>query len=163
MSLKRAKDFMKNNNKYSNKNIVLTPINNNKKSKSNIDYYEQKKRIENRMPHLWDDSKENLSKKGDLFGFVFNCLHVRENVKTKGFIEIFEIINVYGPESRLSSWSDNVGQGNRNVVLLSDKPIFIGDFKSFKDCMNYSDNYNLQGTRYISCENENLQKYYLNF
>lgn len=159
----KAKAYIKNNSNsvYSDKNLVLTPINNNKSSKSNIDYCEQKSRIEKNMIHLWDDSKANLAGKGDLFAFVFNCLKVREGVKTKGFIEIFEILNVYGPDSRLDSWSENVGQTNRNVLLLSDKPIFTGNFKEFKDTMNYSDNYNLQGTIYLS--NDKVYNYLKKF
>ena len=110
--------------------------------------------------HCWDDSKENKALPGDLFAYVENCVTIIPGMKTHGQIEIFEILNVYPNEFRLPEWSDNVGQGDRNVVELSRYPIFKGTFKDFKESLGYSDRYNLQGTRYIS--SKQLINYYEN-
>ena len=151
MSLIKAKQFNKLNeiNEKYMKNIVLTPIAQGKNSRSNRDYNDQIIRRRNNEMHCWDDSKDNNSVKGDLFAYVENCLNIAPGIKTPGHMEIFIILNIYSSKFRLPLWSDNVGQSERNVVELSKDPIFKGTFKDFKDCMGYSDKYNLQGTRYI--------------
>ena len=50
------------------------------------------------------------------------------------------------PYERLSSWSDNVGQGDRNVIVISSKSIYTGTMVEFKKTMNYSEKFNVQGT-----------------
>lgn len=148
MKAKKLSRYIEKKNKYM-KNIVLTPISQCKNSASNRDYNDQLIRRRNNEMHCWDDSKENNAVPGDLFGYVENCLNIAPGMKTPGHIEIFIILNIYSSKFRLPQWSENVGQGDRNVVELSKEPIFKGTFKDFKDSLGYSDRYNLQGTRYI--------------
>ena len=136
-------------NKYINSNLIITPINKCIKSKSYRDYNEQMNRIRNSHQHMWDDSKDNLASKGDLFGYVKNSYKIDNETKTDGNIIIYEIMNILKPIHRLESWSDNVGQNNRNVLELSSDILYNGTMKEFKQIMEYSDKYNLQGTRYI--------------
>ena len=72
-------------------------------------------RISNGEKLVWDDSRFNLSRPGDLFAFWMYgkqvCIHVIEEVAS--------------PYERLPSWSANVGQGDRNVVQLSDHKVII--------------------------------------
>ena len=51
----------------------------------------------------------NKSKVGDYFAFVQNDYCA----------QIHEIIDVLSPEHRLPTWSSNVGQQKRNVLMLS--------------------------------------------
>lgn len=154
MSLIKAKKYIDNIKRIENydRNMVLTPVAQGKNSASNRDYNDQIQRRKNHEMHCWDDSKDNNAVKGDLFGYVENCISIRPNTKSLGMIELFTILNVYDKTYRLPQWSENVGQGDRNVVELSNDPVFVGSFKDFKDCMTYNDNYNLQGTRYIGSE-----------
>jgi len=64
---------------------------------------------------MWDDSKTNQARPGDLLGFYHHNNH----------IEIHLIIGIDKPTNRLPSWSDNVGQSDRNVVYLSSKPMVV--------------------------------------
>jgi hypothetical protein len=146
------------NNEFSECNMVMTPINKNIKSRSNRDYQEQMERIKTGKQHVWDDSKDNLAIPGDLFAYVENCTKINENEKTNGCVRIYRITNVLKPTHRLPTWSDNVGQGDRNVVELSSEEIYKGSMKLFKECMGYSEKYNLQGTRYI--KNNSLEIYF---
>ena len=86
MSLMKAKKYVKNVERmemYSN-NMVLTPVAQGKKSASNRDYNDQIFRRNNGLMHCWDDSKENNAVKGDIFGYVDNCLNIRPGVKLQG-------------------------------------------------------------------------------
>lgn len=162
MSLMKAKKLSKQIEKKEkmSKNMILTPIAQGKNTHSNRDYNHQIIRRRNGKMHVWDDSKENKALPGDLFAYVENSITIAPGIKTEGNIEIFKILNVYPTEFRLPEWSDNVGQGDRNVVELSRNPIFKGTFKDFKESLGYSDRYNLQGTRYIS--SKQLINYYEN-
>ncbi len=120
--------------------MVITPINKNKKSKSNIDYNEQLERVnQNRSIWCWDDTPHNTAKVGDYFGFLFY------NNK----VQIHIITAIKMPSERLASWSNNVGQGDRRVLELSDpfleidwdKWILIGGCKR---CMGTYRTTNLQ-------------------
>ncbi len=113
--------------------MVLTPVAQGKNSASNRDYNDQIQRRKNHEMHCWDDSKDNNAVKGDLFGYVENCISIRPNTKSLGMIELFTILNVYDKTYRLPQWSENVGQGYRNVVELSNDPVFVGSFKDFKE------------------------------
>jgi len=142
---------------YSDCNIVVTPINKNIKSNSNRDFQEQMERIKGELQHVWDDSKDNLSVKGDLFAYVINCAKIDDIRRTDGNVIIYEITDVLKPTNRLPTWSDNVGQSDRNVVELSSEVVYSGTMKLLKECLGYSVKYNLQGTRYIP--NSKLQIY----
>ena len=93
----------------SNPILTITPISSDNRNKANIDYEEQLSRISEGKSLVWDDSKYNQSKSGDLFGFW----------KYKNEVLIHVIEKVFSPLERLPSWSSNVAQGNRNVIQLS--------------------------------------------
>ena len=57
----------------------------------------------------WDDDKHNCTKIGDMFGFY----------KGGDCVEMHRVETVQNPSHRLPSWSDNVGQSGRNVLMLS--------------------------------------------
>ena len=101
-----------------NSAMIITPIATkihegermiNEKKKGPIDYLEQMKRGENNCQMMWDDTRYNLSRYGEMFGFY----------KYKMCVEIHKILKVSPPTNRLPSWSTNVGQGTRNVIYLS--------------------------------------------
>ena len=89
---------------------IVTPINKDPKSKSRKDYNEQIARGGRGEQLMWDDTSKNSTHKvGGAFGFVHNSNRV----------EIHMILDIYNPTHRLDSWSDNVGQTDRNVLHLS--------------------------------------------
>ena len=100
----------------SNEKITITPIGSSKKSsKAKIDYEEQLELTNVNKIWCWDDSEYNKALKGELFAFYFP--------KTKDYIGkviIHRITSVKDPCNRLSSWSSNVGQQDRNVLELTD-------------------------------------------
>ena len=97
--------------------LLVTPISKQSKKRlcemgspdSRRDFLEQQNREVNGLSVMWDDSKYNKSKVGDYFAFVqnYNCA------------QIHEIIGVLSPDHRLPTWSSNVGQQKRNVLMLS--------------------------------------------
>jgi len=94
--------------------MILSPINKNIRSNINRDYREQNQRVtEGKLQYCWDDTPKNMAVQGEYFGFVFNGAMVR----------IHRILCVKSPEHRLPSWHENVGQGDRNVLELSDQLI----------------------------------------
>lgn len=100
--------------------LTLTPISGDAKRASNEDYKEQKERnshiLDANMFWCWDDSKTNKSKKGDYFGFFFP---ESKKWNEPGKVIIHRINDVKSPKDRLPSWSRNVGQTDRNVLILS--------------------------------------------
>ena len=101
--------------------MVITPINKNKKSNSNVDYREQLIRTERgESIWCWDDSKHNKAKVGEYFGFYFYGIKV----------VIHKIVGIKNADQRLPSWSQNVGQGDRKVLELSD-PLFEIDWNTW--------------------------------
>jgi hypothetical protein len=104
--------------------IVITPISSKPKKTGPCSFSDYKEQLRNTHPALntrigeslyWDDSKSNKTKVGDLFVFRFESKCV--------IIHLVE--EVTGPETRLESWSKNVGQGDRNVLKLSNKSVNI--------------------------------------
>ena len=91
--------------------FTITPISSNPKNKANRDYLEQLDRIEEGKPLVWDDSKFNKSRPGDIFGF---WMHKKK-------VKVHFIKKVSPPSERLPSWHKNVGQSDRNVIELSDE------------------------------------------
>jgi len=90
---------------------IVSPINKNRKSNSHRDYLEQQERFEHDQQMMWDDAKSNPTKvRGGFFGFVRNFKRV----------EFHRIADIKSPHNRLVSWSDNVGQSDRNVLILED-------------------------------------------
>lgn len=94
--------------------FVITPISATKTNKANIDYTEQMERICEGKPLVWDDTKYNKSRPGDMFGFWMY----------QNKVKVHTIQKVSSPEDRLPSWHKNVGQSDRNVVTLS-KEFFV--------------------------------------
>jgi hypothetical protein len=101
--------------------LVLTPINKNKKSNSNIDYREQLERVSSgEFIWCWDDSQFNTANVGEYFGFYFYGIKV----------VIHKITAVKETNERLPSWSSNVGQGNRKVLELTE-PVEVIDWDTW--------------------------------
>ena len=82
----------------------------------------------------WDDSDPECAatgvpaKVGDLFGFYFYGEKVI----------VHEVVDVADPADRLESWAANIGQTNRNVLILSD-PIGIIGWDVWKSEVDTSD------------------------
>jgi len=76
---------------------------------SRRDYNEQCTRLQNGEVMCWDDADANKTRPGDMFGFR----HQDDRV------EIHQVTEVNGTDQRLPSWSRNVGQSKRNVLLLT--------------------------------------------
>ena len=94
--------------------IVITPIAKSPKPKTSgpdsyRDYNEQCQRSASGQTMCWDDDKQNNSQVGDFFGFY----------KGNVCVEIHRVDAVQDPSYRLPSWSNNVGQQGRNVLVLS--------------------------------------------
>lgn len=99
------------------KHLTISPISKDVKSGSYIDYNEQLERAKlNAFNWCWDDSRYNKAKENEYFAFYFHGLRV----------VIHKILAVKPPSCRLSSWSKNVGQGDRNVLELSEPLREIG-------------------------------------
>ena len=125
--------------------LLLTPIS--KDGKTRKDYEEQMSRVNSGEIHMWDDSHRNKSKPGDYFGYVENQIRIgNTDFRTEGQLSIYKIEAVCSPEHRLSSWCDNVGQGDRNVIILSKKCYYTGSISEFKEITGYSEKWNSQGT-----------------
>ncbi len=98
--------------------IVCSPIARNYKKNgpdSKKDYDEQLERSAKSLRVMWDDSPKNRARWGDIFAFIHNGIHV-----TFHRIEGHSL-----PSERLPSWSDNVGQSDRNVLLLSKESVTL--------------------------------------
>ena len=120
--------------------MYITPISSkdNKKHHPNRDYNEQMHRAELGKQIYWD-GPENMNYNIDydndcnsdyfIFWFYKKC------------VKVHKIINVYDPNDRLPSWSDNVGHQNRPVVELSDTfelidwDTYINHLNGYKRCM----------------------------
>ena len=99
------------------KHLTITPICKVAKSASNVDYNEQLIRVKSsELNWCWDDSRYNKAKENEYFAFYFHGIKV----------VIHKIKSVKPPSCRLPSWSKNVGQGDRNVVELSEPLKEIG-------------------------------------
>jgi hypothetical protein len=91
--------------------LTITPINKLLKEKSNIDFRELLERIyTGELNWCWDDGVYNKAKAGEYFAFMFYGKKVI----------IHKILAVKPPSERLPSWSQNVGQTDRNVLELSE-------------------------------------------
>lgn len=130
--------------------ILITPIAKNAKPDnsgepdSRRDYCEQCDRFSNGQPMCWDDAEQNKIKIGDMFGFC----------KNKECVEIHRVEAVHDPSHRLPSWSDNVGQHTRNVIMLSCTLCVI----PWKDWATFNWHSNgLRGTQRVAKEQSRVQ------
>ena len=137
--------------------MVVTPVSVSTKSAARRDWLEQVQRRKEGKQHVWDDSKQNHAEEGDLFAYVENSRKMGENQKSLGWIEVYIIQAVHSPTCRLESWSENVGQGNRNVVELSSEPIYKGSMVEWKAILGYAERYCVQGT--IHLKHERIKEY----
>ena len=125
---------------------VITPINKSIKSRSNIDYQEQVKRDSEGKILMWDDAKGNPTHKiGGAFGFVQNNKSVDFHV----------ITGIHNTDARLPSWTDNVGQGDRNVLYLS-PCLYKMDWETWK---NLSCPAKVLGTSRVMSAHDNLSEF----
>jgi len=136
-----------------NTSTIITPIaaktkKNNNKPCSLSDYNEQIERGRGGMQLMWDDAKGNPTKKvGGLFGFVHNLRRV----------EIHFVTKILPSTSRLDSWSNNVGQRDRNVLYLSHMITSI-PWNVWRDELQITTWIEL-GTRRVANENKNNSIY----
>jgi len=104
---------------------------------SKSDYEEQVARS-TEFGWMWDGDSASKARIGDRFGFVFNRIRVQWHT----------ITDIKNPNERLPSWSNNVGQSNRKVLILSDVES-VENFNTFTQRHGYSENFILRGTMYI--------------
>ena len=71
---------------------------------------------------------------------------------TQGWIKVFGIKKIYPTSTRLPSWSNNVGQGDRNVVELTRDPLYEGSMVEWRGMLGYKEKFKVQGTMQISHE-----------
>ena len=150
--LEKIKYEMKVNQKrvdFKNKNITFTPLS----TKSIGEYSNQQGRIKDGELHLWNDTKENDSKKGDFFGYVVNP---KMNDK-EGKIYIYKIIEKLPSSYSLPHWRNR----ERKVLILGNVCLYQGPVKGLFNILGYKDNYKIQKTMKVSGANyEKLQGYF---
>jgi len=126
--------------------IVASPINKNPKSNSHRDFTEQQKRSEQGLQRMWDDSRFNKQKPGGLFAFVHNGKEV-----------IFHYVTEVLPSNeRLPSWSNNVGQSDRQVLYLSSKYFIM----PWEDWISFGAPAKVQGTQHVISAKNKLCVYF---
>jgi hypothetical protein len=113
--------------------ITITPIGKGSGAqtcRARSDYEEQRQRnVGHDENWCWDDGKHNTSQVGQLFAFRNN---------NDRMFTIHRIVSVKDPIHRLDTWSDNVGQSDRNVLELS-HPLLslpIASWVSLGGCSN---------------------------
>ena len=150
----------------SNTYITITPISGKTKDKENVccpltDYKEQISRTSEGCAWMWDDGKHNTSNIGDYFAFFL----VESTIRPIGKVIIHKIINILDPKHRLPSWHKNIGQRDRNVLVLSEiiTEISMKDWKTMGGGMSkmgtYSTEINKDINEYI-LEKINNKKYF---
>ena len=87
--------------------LLITPISK-RKCPARRDWEEQMIRESDGKQLMWDDSRYNKSKVGDTLLVWHHGVGVT----------CHEITGVKLPSKRLTTWSDNVGQGDRNVIEI---------------------------------------------
>jgi hypothetical protein len=128
------------------KNAIITPVNKNSNSKSAIDYQEQHTRHTQFKKMMWDDAKGNPSRHvGHAFGFVHNGKKV----------EFHMVTEVCSVDQRLPSWATNVGQGDRNVLMLTPKMLTI-DWNTW---ISLGGSSKVQGTNRVVSAHHNLSDF----
>lgn len=134
---------------YKNKNITFTPLS----IKSNGEYLNQQRRIKDGELHLWNDTKQSDSKKGDFFGYVVN-----PKIGDKhGMIHIYRILEKLPSSYSLDHWHNRT----RNVLILNNECLYQGPANVLFDILGYQEKYRIQKTMKVSVSNhEKLQKYF---
>jgi hypothetical protein len=140
--------------------VVLAPITNKIKTPrqrekgvpcARTDFMEQCKRNEFILNGdafwCWDDATKNKSIEGDIFIFWDydgNGKGGRGNPWGGGKFIFHQIIGVKHPAHRLATWTNNVGQGHRNVLELS--PPFLT--LTYEEMIQHGTKLQYQGTFY---------------
>ena len=94
-----------------NRKILITPISKKYKKHppcSRKDWDEQILRGKTFQQMMWDDSSKNKSKKGDLFIVWHHKIGVTCHL----------ITDIKSSKDRIESWSNNIGQSNRQVLYI---------------------------------------------
>jgi hypothetical protein len=122
-----------------NAKLLYTPVAKNYNSSgpcSKKDWNEQLNRYSSGEEMMWDDSKTNSSKCGDVFATCFNGIKV----------EFYIITDIKSPHHRLPNWCSSIGQANKNVIYI--KPLgYTMDWTTWIKTTGYSNNWNCQGTK----------------
>lgn len=119
--------------------ILCTPIAKNFKSTapcSKKDWQEQLQRKKDNLQMMWDDSSTNKSVIGDLLAVCHNGISVDFHI----------ITNILSSDDRLSTWSDNVGQSDRQVIYIDDL-LYSMPWSQWISLSNYSSSFKCQGTK----------------
>ena len=119
--------------------LLYTPVAKTKKSSgpcSKTDWEEQIIRHNNNQQMMWDDSPTNKSNVGDVFATIFNSEKV----------DFYIITHLLPSNNRLTSWSNNVGQTNRQVLYISSLNYSI-NWDQWIQISNYSSSFKCQGTK----------------
>ena len=95
---------------------------------------------------MWDDAKGNPTNRvGGAFGFVHNGNRV----------ELYIVVGIKTPSERLTSWSANVGQGDRQVLILSPRITTI----NWETWLQLGGAQKVQGTTRVVGAHDNLSNY----
>lgn len=134
---------------YHNKSLTISPLS----PKSMHNYIDQQNRIKIDQLHLWNDSKMNSSKKNNFFAYIINP----QKSDKKGKIIIYNILEILDPKYALDHWENKT----RNILVLSQKPVYEGYAIDLFKALNYNDNYHQQNTMKIpEKRNKLLQTYF---
>ena len=132
--------------------ITITPISGDHRKPAFIDYQEQIARnsqiLDGNAFWCWDDSKYNNTLRGDFFAFYLT----ESKQRPSGKFVIHQVEEIKSSRHRLSSWSNNVGQGDRNVLELS-APLFeltIEEWKYMGGPMKNRKTYRSGGKKYMN-------------
>jgi hypothetical protein len=116
------------------------------------DYLEQKIRNEpilnGELFWCWDDGPQNKARVGDVFIFWdYNGVGKGGpgNPWGGGDFIFHEVEAVCDPSNRLPSWSNNIGQQNRNVLQLSPPKMSL----TYKQMIDYGAKPQYHGTKYL--------------
>jgi hypothetical protein len=121
--------------------LILTPVAKHYRKggiDSRRDYEEQVHRNIKGDTWMWDDVSPsrggNRAQVGDSFGFVFNGIKVN----------VHQVTHIYSPSERLPTWYQNVGQGDRQVLFLSNRI----DTYTWEEWLSMNGHKKVQGTVY---------------
>ena len=119
--------------------LLYTPVAKTKKSSgpcSKKDWEEQIIRHTNNQQMMWDDSSTNKSILGDVFATIFNSDKV----------DFYIITKILPSNNRLETWSNNVGQTDRQVLYISSLNYSMS-WDQWIQISNYSPSFKCQGTK----------------
>ncbi len=125
--------------------IIITPVNQNKRSESYINYSFEKNNSPDSI--YWNDTKANKATINSYFGFCFNTNDIIDIYKINNIIS-YDNINTIRPH-----WSDK----NRQILVLSTKITTIS-FTKFKHIHGYNNKFFIRGSTRFSFDINRLNK-----